>query len=91
MSTLHSRSGLVALQSERQGVSGLIEHRLNSCELFNGERCPHQVIMERLYLIPQLLDVVETAEYENACFRCKQFVNRLVHLAESEEGDDLTI
>lgn len=47
--------------------------------------------MQRVYLFPQLLSTVEAKEYESACLGCRQFINRLVHLAESEEIDDLTL
>ena len=64
----------------------MIENRLNSCLLFNEGKCPHELIMQRVYLIPQLLDVVEANEYRITCIECKHFVNRYIHLGEMKEG-----
>ena len=41
--------------------------------------------MQRVYLIPQLLEVVEAKEYQMTCLKCNHFVNRYIHLVESEE------
>ena len=42
--------------------------------------------MQRVYLLPQLLNAIQAKEYEDACLDCKQFANRLIHLAETEEN-----
>jgi hypothetical protein len=64
----------------------LIENRLNSCLLFNEMKCPHELIMQRVYLVPQLLDVLEAKQYKTTCLKCRQFVNRDIHLSETKES-----
>lgn len=65
----------------------VIENRLNSCELFSEGKCPYELIMQRVYLFPQLLDAVEAKEYKMTCHKCRQFVNRFIHEGETKEGD----
>jgi hypothetical protein len=60
----------------------LAENRINSCQLFSESRCPHQTEMERLYLIPQLLDADKIEAYENTCYPCALYMNRFLVLAE---------
>ena len=72
-------------------IRALVEDRLSSCLLFSEGNCPHELITQRVYLIPQLLTTVEAREYGNACLGCRQFISRLVHLAESEEIGALTL
>jgi hypothetical protein len=53
-------------------VGADIQDRINSCELFREGKCPHQSIMERVYLIPQILDPEELRRLERLCCACEQ-------------------
>jgi hypothetical protein len=44
-----------------------LEERFNSCKCFVSGKCPAQRLMERAYLVPQLLDPRELSAYENLC------------------------
>lgn len=45
---------------------------INSCRGFRKGKCPHQEIMERAYLIPQLLTPDTLQEYKSICLHCLQ-------------------
>jgi len=49
-----------------------IEEKLMSCLLFADRKCPHQLLMERLYLVPQILTPEQFEEYENLCCPCTE-------------------
>jgi len=49
--------------------------RLNSCLLFRDGRCRHQPMMEKLYLIPQLLGVSIRRKCETTCRQCREYRN----------------
>jgi hypothetical protein len=52
---------------------------ISSCRGFRKGRCPHQKVMERAYLIPQLLAPDTLQEYKNICLHCLQsYQNRRV-------------
>jgi len=51
----------------------MVSHRLNSCWSFRAGRCPHQRAMERLYLIPQILEGQTRATYELTCLSCRGY------------------
>ena len=62
-------------------MSVLIDNRINSCLSFYHGKCPHLNIIHRVYLVPQILSVVQTKEYERTCFDCDQYDNRPISLA----------
>ena len=45
---------------------------ISSCRGFRKGRCPHQEIMERAYLIPQLLAPDMLKECRNICLHCME-------------------
>jgi hypothetical protein len=47
-------------------------YRITSCHSFRECNCPHQKVMERVYLIPQLIDPEELNEYQRQCLTCLQ-------------------
>jgi hypothetical protein len=49
-----------------------VQDRINSCNLFREGKCPHQPIMERVYLFPQALDPEELRRLERLCCACEQ-------------------
>ncbi len=67
------------------GVSILIDDRLNSCPLFAKEKCPHQTIMERVYLFPQLIDTKDLSKYQSICLSCEQYVEVRPHVIDSKD------
>ena len=54
----------------------MVSHRLNSCSSFRVGRCLHQRAMERLYLIPQILEAETRATYELTCLTCREYARR---------------
>ena len=46
---------------------------ISSCRGFREGKCPHKEVMERAYLIPQLLASDTLREYRNICLHCIQF------------------
>jgi hypothetical protein len=44
-----------------------LQERINSCKWFVEGRCPNQRLMERAYLIPQLMDPAELRSCEKLC------------------------
>jgi hypothetical protein len=44
-----------------------LPERVNSCKCFAEGRCANQRLMERAYLIPQLIDPMELAACEEFC------------------------
>ena len=44
-----------------------LQERINSCQSFATGKCPNQRLMEKAYLIPQLLDPKELRACENLC------------------------
>jgi hypothetical protein len=55
----------------------MFSDRLESCALFRNARCRHQVMMEKLYLIPQILPVSILQEYDNTCSQCGEYADGL--------------
>jgi hypothetical protein len=49
----------------------MLEHRINSCQLFAEKKCPNQLTMERAYLIPQFLDPKQLQQYQDLARSCK--------------------
>lgn len=48
----------------------MIEAQIDSCPLFAEGKCPNQLLMERIYLFPQILTPEQLEEYENLCCLC---------------------
>ncbi len=63
----------------------LVDKRINSCQPFAGARCPHQTIMERVYLCPQLIDPKDFTKYQSICLSCEQYVEGAVHVTDSKD------
>ena len=51
--------------------------RINSCRRFAGGHCPHQGLMERVYLIYQLFESEPLARAKALCWRCGKWSNRM--------------
>ena len=51
----------------------MLEHRINSCHFFREQQCPNQLMMERAYLVPQLLDSEQFQECLKLHLSCKCF------------------
>jgi hypothetical protein len=54
-----------------------IVDRINSCRVFAGGYCPHQALMERLYLICQILETKELLRAKALCCHCGECSSRL--------------
>jgi len=54
-----------------------IVDRIDSCQSFAEGYCPHQALMERLYLIYQVLRNQELLRSEVRCRRCREWSNRI--------------
>lgn len=63
-------------------VGAEIQERINSCKLFREGKCPYQPMMEKVYLISQVLDPEELRRCEGRCCACGRY-------ARSSESDDL--
>ena len=50
-----------------------IEERIKSCKLIARGECPHEFLIYRLYLIPELLEPKELEIYEKLCCACQEF------------------
>jgi hypothetical protein len=55
----------------------MISNRLNSCSSFRDGRCQHRLMMEKLYLIPQILSVSVLQKHGNVCLQCGEYTNWL--------------
>jgi hypothetical protein len=49
-----------------------LQERISSCKYFAAGTCPNQTLMERAYLIPQLMDRSELARCEQLLCSCEQ-------------------
>ncbi len=54
----------------------MFDHRLNTCSLFSKNMCPCQTEMERVYLVPQLIDSRRKQAYQQTCMCCNLFIER---------------
>ncbi|HYR02310.1 MAG TPA: hypothetical protein VES58_03125 [Syntrophobacteria bacterium] len=48
----------------------MVNNRVDSCSSFRDGTCRHRRCMERLYLIPQILNARTRARYARTCSRC---------------------
>ena len=62
----------------------MISDRLDSCSLFRDGRCQHQLMMEKLYLIPQIFSVSILQKYGNTCSQCGEYTNGLGEIPSEE-------
>jgi hypothetical protein len=51
-----------------------LQQRINACKCFAEGRCPNQRLLERAYLIPQLMDPRELQACERALEACDDTV-----------------
>jgi hypothetical protein len=49
-----------------------LQERISSCRHFAAGTCPNQPLMERAYLVPQLMDRSELARCERLLCPCEQ-------------------
>jgi hypothetical protein len=54
----------------QEGVTVLIDQRINSCQAFQKSKCQHQKQMEKVYLFPQIVPSEELLEYQKICLTC---------------------
>jgi hypothetical protein len=54
-----------------------IVDRINSCQCFAEGQCPHQVLMERLYLIYQVFGTEQLLRAEARCRHCGDWSSRI--------------
>jgi hypothetical protein len=47
-----------------------VVNRINSCRSFAEEHCPHQALMERLYLIYQIFETEQLLRAKAFCRQC---------------------
>ena len=50
----------------------MIEDQINSCPFFAEGKCPNQLLMERIYLVPHFLTPEQLKEYENLSCLCTE-------------------
>jgi hypothetical protein len=49
-----------------------VQERLSSCPSFGAGDCPHQLLLERAYLIPQLMKPEELKMCERLILECER-------------------
>jgi hypothetical protein len=54
-----------------------IVDRINSCQCFAAGQCPHQVLMERLYLIYQIFNTEQLLRAQACCHDCGDWSSRI--------------
>ena len=83
----------IFLLLEWEGIVMLVDNRINSCQPFAETRCPHQTIMERVYLFPQIIDTKDLSKHHSICLSCEQYVEGRVHVIDSKDdlrsGEDI--
>jgi hypothetical protein len=55
-----------------------IVDRISSCQSFAEGQCPHQVLMERLYLIYQVFGTEQLLRTKALCHQCGECSSRIV-------------
>ena len=56
----------------------MINQRINWCLTFYQGKCPHLNMMNRVYLFPQILNVIDIELAEANCLDCKKHIDRRV-------------
>ena len=56
----------------------MIDQRINSCLTFYQRKCPHLIMMEKLYLFPQILNAIDIELAESNCLDCEKYIDRHV-------------
>ena len=64
----------------------IVFHNYNFCLLFAQTRCPHQKMMARAYVIPQVLNSTDLLQCQETCWNCKVYGGRPVKQVEIEVG-----
>ena len=59
-----------------------IVERINSCRSFAEGQCPHQALMERLYLIYQIFETEQLLRAKAYCHYCGDWSSRMSRAAE---------
>ena len=54
----------------------MINQRINWCLTFYQGICPHLTMMTRIYLFPQILNVIDIKLAEANCLDCKKHIDR---------------
>ena len=54
----------------------MINQRINWCLTFYQRKCPHLTMMKRIYLFPQILNVIDIKIAEANCLDCKKHIDR---------------
>ena len=54
-----------------------IVDRINSCRPFAQRRCPHQTLMDRLYLIYQIFETDQLLRAKALCHQCGECSSRM--------------
>lgn len=68
----------------------MIDQRINSCLTFYQRKCPHLIMMEKLYLFPQILNVTDIELAEGNCLDCKKYIDhRVLSTKSALEGETL--
>jgi len=68
----------------------MIYQRINSCLTFCQGKCPHFTIMERYFLFPQILNVIDIELAEGNCLDCKKYIDhRVLSTKSALEGETL--
>ncbi len=63
-----------------------IVERINSCRSFAQRQCPHQPLMERLYLIYELFETEQLLRSETRCRHCGDWSNRIFRTSAGSAG-----
>ena len=50
-----------------------IERKITLCSVFADRKCPHRLLLERLYLFPQILTPEQLEDSENLCCACTEY------------------
>jgi hypothetical protein len=53
----------------------VMSDRPNSYALFRDGNCQHQLMMEKLYLIPQIVGSSIRRKHETTCWQCREYRN----------------
>ena len=66
----------------------MIDKRINSCLTFYQRKCPHLIMMEKLYLFPQILNLTDIELAEGNCLDCKKYIDHRVLSTKSALGGE---
>jgi len=72
-----SPSSLLLVQGSQGGPTMDMVDRINSCGSFAEGDCPHQALMERLYLIYQIFETGQLLRAKAFCRYCGDWSSRM--------------